>query len=121
MQNDLFQREIQLLSGHPLRLESGHGVVISCVSGTLWITISGESGDIFLRPGQQYRLVSNRLTLVEAMSAGSLQLLPAPGRVTLLLVWASCCRRRFKALGQFVFVDRINRTGPVPSAKDYRA
>lgn len=121
MQSDLFQREIQLLSGYPLRLEGGHGVVISCVSGTLWITISGESGDIFLRPGQQYRLVSNRLTLVEAMSAGSLQLLPAPGRARQLLVWASRCRQRFKALGQFVFVDRINRTGPVPSAKDYRA
>lgn len=84
MQNDLPQGEINLLISQPLRLNRARGLDIACTAGIIWITVTGDASDIFLRPGERLRLSNNRLTLVEAIGAGRVRLTPAPSRLAQL-------------------------------------
>jgi hypothetical protein len=103
MQSDLPQGEIRLFANRPLRLNKALGLCIACTSGTMWITIAGESDDIFLGAGEQHTLGSNRLALVEAIGSGSIRLLRVPRQTEGILA----CRRRFAALERLILGDRI--------------
>ena len=89
MPRDQPQGEIELFTNQPLRLNKAGGLGVTCISGTIWITVANEPGDIFLRTGQRYVLTSNKLALVEAIASGSVYLRPAgqrwPGRLARIL------------------------------------
>jgi len=66
--------ELGLADNHPLSLRGARGLRIVCTAGTIWLTVDGEPGDIFLLPGQSHRLVSNGLALVESIGGGRIRL-----------------------------------------------
>jgi|GEM_PF-1281867 len=66
--------EIHLTENSPLCLRNAAGQGITCTSGTIWITVTGNARDIFLEPGESYRVQGNGLALVEAIGAGSIQI-----------------------------------------------
>lgn len=74
MKIQLKSAEIRLDDNHPLSLRSARGLRIICTSGTLWITTTGESGDIFLAAGEAHRVHSNGLTIIESIGSGKLRL-----------------------------------------------
>ena len=47
-----------------LRLRRARGVAIEVLSGRVWITEDGRSGDSFLGPGRCYRVCGEGLVLV---------------------------------------------------------
>lgn len=107
MQNNLPQEEIHLFANRPLRLNKALGLCIVCTSGTIWITIEGESGDIFLRAGERYTLNSNCLALVEALDDGSIRLVPAPRPLPRLFNGILDSRRQISALGRLISGNRV--------------
>ena len=66
--------EIHLAANHSIRLTAARGVLVRCTAGTLWITVSGEATDIFLTPGQAWRIPRNGLCLIESLGEGQLNL-----------------------------------------------
>ena len=63
-----------------LRLEHARGVRVACRSGMLWLTQEGDPQDAFLAPGEQIRIGTRRLVLVEALQDSTLCLSePEPG------------------------------------------
>lgn len=81
MKIDLGSGELSLRENHPVRLSHATGVVVHCLGGRIWITTPGESCDLFLEAGQQYRIVQPGLTLVESIGEGRVRLeLPRRGR-----------------------------------------
>lgn len=73
---------ISLLPEGSLRIQSGRGVEIRCLSGLLWVTQAGDARDLFAASGQALRLVPRGLTLVTALEPSLLhaQELPALAR-----------------------------------------
>jgi hypothetical protein len=66
--------EIHLTENSPIRLSNAAGQCITCTAGTVWITVAGDTGDIFLTSGETYRVQCNGLALVEAIGAGSVRI-----------------------------------------------
>lgn len=58
-------RPIPLANGETLVLEDARGVVIDATSGLLWVTVTGESGDVFLSPGQRYCVMGRGRVVIE--------------------------------------------------------
>lgn len=54
----------------PLRIE--------CVSGIVWLTITGGAGDLFLRAGDHLMLPGGAAALAEALGAARVDVHPAP-------------------------------------------
>lgn len=80
MKIDLPAGEICLSDNSPIRLSAARGLRVTCAAGTLWITVTGEDGDIFLQPGQSHRIRSNGLAIIESIGAGKVRLeAPPPG------------------------------------------
>ncbi|MBL8397067.1 MAG: DUF2917 domain-containing protein [Candidatus Accumulibacter sp.] len=71
MNLDLHSSELLLADDVPIRLSSAKGVCLRCTAGTVWLTVEGETGDIFLRAGESYWLRSNGLALLEGLAADS--------------------------------------------------
>lgn len=74
MEFDLNSGEVCLQDNRPIRLQRARGLRITCTAGTIWITVTGEPGDIFLAPGQTYQVGSNGLALIESIGAGRIRL-----------------------------------------------
>lgn len=74
MEFDLSTGEICLQDNRPMRLQRVRGLRITCTSGTVWITITGEPGDIFLAPRQSHQVSSNGLAIIESIGAGRIRL-----------------------------------------------
>jgi hypothetical protein len=74
MEFDLSSGEVCLQDNRPIRLQRPRGLRITCTAGTIWITVTGEPGDIFLAPGQSHQVSSNGLTIVESIGAGRIRL-----------------------------------------------
>lgn len=74
MEFDLNSGEVCLQDNRPIRVCRARGLRITCTAGTVWITVTGEPGDIFLAPGQTYQLSSNSLALIESIGAGRIGL-----------------------------------------------
>lgn len=68
MDLDLYYSELVLFDSVPVRLSSAKGVRVVCTAGTVWLTVEGEAGDIFLRAGEIYRLRGNGLALIEGIA-----------------------------------------------------
>jgi len=84
MEFDLHAGELVLAENRPLAGRRARGARIVCTGGTVWITVAGEAGDIFLHAGQSHRIESNGLALLEAIGHGSIRIQPParplPGR-----------------------------------------
>lgn len=78
MEIDLRSGEVCLQDKQPVRLNGAHGLRVICTAGTIWITTPGVAEDIFLSPGQSYRICSNALALVESIGNGKIRLEPPP-------------------------------------------
>lgn len=61
--------ELLLHENRPLRVINGRGVTIRCLNGIAWLTVAGEADDCFLTAGQEHRLGSDGLALVEAIGS----------------------------------------------------
>lgn len=79
MKIDLHSGEICLAGGRPLRLSEARGVRVTCLFGTIWITMAGEVADLILHAGDSCQIARNGLTLIESIGCGRLRLeRPAP-------------------------------------------
>lgn len=58
-------RPIALANGETIVLEDAPGVVIDATSGLLWVTVEGDSGDVFLSPGQSYCVMGRGRVVIE--------------------------------------------------------
>jgi len=67
MKLDLSGAELLLPAGSLLRLEAAFGKRITCTAGVLWVTVAGESEDVFLRAGECYDIPAQGLVLVEGL------------------------------------------------------
>ncbi|PKO89794.1 MAG: hypothetical protein CVU18_03040 [Betaproteobacteria bacterium HGW-Betaproteobacteria-12] len=81
MKIDLGSGELCLADNHPLSLREARGLSVRCTAGTIWLTVEGEAGDVFLRAGQSYRLASNGLALLESIGGGGRLRLERPPRL----------------------------------------
>ena len=61
-----------------LRIESGTGVQVDCVTGMLWITREGDLLDDFLADGQSVQLRSRGLTIITALRPSYLRVQDSP-------------------------------------------
>lgn len=62
----LVHGEVRIGRGETLRIENGEGVAIGLWSGALWITQEGDARDVFLSPGDWFRLDRRGMALVHA-------------------------------------------------------
>ncbi len=76
MEIDLAHGELSLAENKPLRILGASGVVVHCVSGTIWITTEGHADDVFLEYGQRHLIDSNKLTLIESIDDGHIRFEP---------------------------------------------
>lgn len=61
-------RETLLLHpDRPLRLDAARHAELCVETGTVWITVSGVAGDLFLAAGERYRVPQDGVVLVEAV------------------------------------------------------
>jgi hypothetical protein len=74
MKINLQSREICLRENQPLRLERARGQRICCTAGILWVTLSGEQNDIFLRNGEWLDIADDGLVLIESIGLGRMHL-----------------------------------------------
>ncbi|MDT3737287.1 MAG: DUF2917 domain-containing protein [Denitratisoma sp.] len=56
---------ISLADGETLVLEDARGVVIDATRGLLWVTVTGEPGDVFLSPGQSWCVPGRGRVVIE--------------------------------------------------------
>lgn len=68
------RHEICLTHNTPVRIPSPRGVRVTCTAGVLWLTVEGESGDIFLTAGDSHLIGARGLALVEAIGYGRARL-----------------------------------------------
>ena len=62
--------EYELFGNCPARLVDARGYRVQCLHGIAWITISGQSDDVFLHAGQTYVVPDDGLVLAEAVGQG---------------------------------------------------
>jgi len=74
MKIDLKSGEVCLSDNHPITLHQARGLRVTSTAGTIWITVTGETGDIFLEPGQTYEVSCNGLTIIESIGNGRVRL-----------------------------------------------
>ncbi len=67
MKIDLGERELQLREHCPLRLSEANGVTVRCTRGVLWMTITGDAGDILLASGESYRIRGAGRIVIESI------------------------------------------------------
>jgi len=89
MKIDLGSGELCLRHGQPVRIVRASGLHICCVAGMIWITVAGEAADIFLAPGQRYRIKTRGLALIESIGEGRvrLEMTPPAGSAGRWLAW----------------------------------
>lgn len=102
-------REIKLQYNQPLRIAGA--LTVECAAGTVWLTSSGEAGDVFLHAGERKTLSGGGLTLIEAIGAGCIVRLHPP-----LSPWQriiAVAKRRFLLswLHEFMRAVRLFRRG----------
>jgi hypothetical protein len=74
MRNIIQNSELQLENAHPISLGQARSQRVICLSGTLWLTVQGASADIFLKPGESYRLAHQGLVIVEGIGVSRMLL-----------------------------------------------
>ncbi|WP_280151176.1 DUF2917 domain-containing protein [Piscinibacter sp. XHJ-5] len=66
----------ELRSGALMRVEEGAGHAIAVFDGLLWITQSGDSRDVFLRPGESFSFDGSGRVVMQALSNARLAVCP---------------------------------------------
>lgn len=94
MHISLGNRVIQLAEGRPLAVRGARYACLECTEGMVWLTLEGRPDDYFLRRGEQLRIESDGLTLVEGNPCGAIRLVSAAPRRT---IGRSGIARRFEA------------------------
>ena len=80
MKIDVARSEFCLQERHPLPLEDARDLEVECAAGTVWITQPGEPDDVFLQPGETFRIRSNGRVLVEAIGCARVRIRAVPRR-----------------------------------------
>jgi len=75
MNTDLTLPAITLHHGQLHRIESGRGLLVQCMTGTLWLTQDNDLRDIVLEPGEQATIDRDGLSLITALSDAQFVLL----------------------------------------------
>ena len=75
MNTDLKLPAITLRHGEAHRIEAGKGLLVQCLTGTLWLTQEGDPRDIVLKPGEEATIERDGLSLVSALSDAQFVLL----------------------------------------------
>ena len=70
MNFDPYNSELCLAHNAPVRLMSARGVRIICTAGSVWLTVEGEAGDVFLAAGESHLIRGRGLALLEAIGSG---------------------------------------------------
>lgn len=108
MKINLPSGEYELCENTPIRLTNARGVSIQCTQGTIWITLSGEAGDIFLQAGECWSIKSNGLALIESVGTGRIRI-EKPVRFTFANLGRSINQLRQKTLAQIGNIQRLQR------------
>jgi hypothetical protein len=58
-----------------LRVEPRTRVEVTCLSGVLWVTQEGDWRDLFLGPGESFKLLPRGVTLVTALESATVRVL----------------------------------------------
>ena len=69
MKIDLGDGEVVLRQSCPLRLSDARGIVVRCTEGVLWMTITGEAGDIVLAAGESHRVRAAGRIVIESIGS----------------------------------------------------
>ena len=64
---------IQLVRGETMPLRDGQGRTVRAHAGRIWLTEENGS-DVFLEPGESFRLAGSGLAVVEAFSDASISI-----------------------------------------------
>lgn len=78
MNTDLKLAATALRHGKVHRIESGKGLLLQCLSGTLWLTQDNDLRDIVLGPGEEATIERDGLSIVFALSDAQFTLLSRP-------------------------------------------
>lgn len=95
MKIDLGAGELCLAENRPLRLQGARGLHIRCTAGMVWITVAGESADVFLGAGESYRIPGNGDVLVEGVGSGRVMVNPEAAVAGDRLCWLASFRTFF--------------------------
>ncbi|HZX33065.1 MAG TPA: DUF2917 domain-containing protein [Rhodocyclaceae bacterium] len=71
MELELERTQFRLPENQPLRVLNGNGVIVRCLEGIAWLTVEGEAGDCFLGPGEEHRITSKGLALIEGIKGSA--------------------------------------------------
>jgi hypothetical protein len=59
----------QLEAGAALALRDARGSAVTCLSGSLWLTMESDSRDVVLKPGDEHVIDREGLTILAAAEA----------------------------------------------------
>ncbi len=74
MQIALGNMVIELAEGRMIAFRGARDVNLECTEGVIWLTVDGLADDFLLAKGERLRFLSNGLTLIQGMPAGSAHL-----------------------------------------------
>lgn len=80
MQIELTQANIALEAHHAMSMMDAIGVQVECRTGQVWLTMDGDSRDIFLAPGDAHSIKRNGLTLISAIEPSLVHVQPPRAR-----------------------------------------
>ena len=95
MRIDVSSGEIRLTENRPVSLRDACGLRVECTTGIVWITLSGQVADVFLRPGEFHQLRGGGLALIESIGSGSIRI-GRPARPPRLLHWMASLYRSLR-------------------------
>lgn len=105
MKIELRSGEIDLPADRPIRLNRAQGIRLRCITGTIWITVAGQTEDIFLSPGESWQIAGNGLCLIESIADGRFRL-ELPHRMSWLKKWLGGIRHCWKTSGFRALAER---------------
>lgn len=105
MKIKLCSGEIDLPADRPLRLSKARGSRLRCITGTIWITVAGQTEDIFLSPGESWQIAGKGLCLIESIADARFRL-DMPRRVSRLKKWQDGIRHYWKTSGSRALAER---------------
>lgn len=81
-------------SGRPVGWRAGAGQRIVAREGRIWLTVEGDSRDVWLRPGDEHALPDGAMVWLSGESSGARFTLVQPARLLLLRRLLACLHRR---------------------------
>lgn len=119
MKIDLTDGELCLSESRPLRVTGAAGLYVHCTSGTIWITTTNESADVFLGVGQSHRIGSELLTLIESVGQARIRL-ECPEKGGIMKAWPIRLASRFYATRR-IAGKLLSQTSKAASERDFPA